>query len=400
MFPGCREIAIHNETALLVPPRDAAALADAMQILAGDSQLRRRLGQRAREVVCGKFTIQHVNEQTIADLPRASERMTAVVSYAAVAAVLAWALLFALLRSGLALRIAVDKPNRRSLHSGVVPRIGGLVVAGIALVAMSIVAPSVQVITVIALGLMLLFAVDDRRGLSVRTRLVAQLIAAAIAAYTLQPAAPWWFMAPIIVAIVWSMNLYNFMDGSDGLAGGMTLFGFGAFAFVASKRRVPKSWQPLAAVSQVRPLASSCTIFRLRKYFWATPDRYPSASSQQSLGIAGWQQQVWPLWFPVLAFSPFIIDATVTLVRRAVAGKKVWEAHREHLYQRMVTNGWGHARTAIAWYAMMALAAGSAIAAVSWPIAWQITLLLGWLALYAVLYASISRLVRAPADEA
>lgn len=63
--PGCREIAIHNETALLVPPRDSAALADAMQTLAADPRLRRRLGQRARQVVCGKFTIEHVNAQTI-----------------------------------------------------------------------------------------------------------------------------------------------------------------------------------------------------------------------------------------------------------------------------------------------------------------------------------------------
>ena len=63
--PGCREIAIHNETALLVPPRDAGALADAMQTLVGDPQLRRRLGQRARELVCSDFTIEHVNTQTI-----------------------------------------------------------------------------------------------------------------------------------------------------------------------------------------------------------------------------------------------------------------------------------------------------------------------------------------------
>ena len=63
--PGCREIAIHNETALLVPPRDAAALADAMQTLVGDPQLRRRLGQRARELVCSNFTIEHVNAETI-----------------------------------------------------------------------------------------------------------------------------------------------------------------------------------------------------------------------------------------------------------------------------------------------------------------------------------------------
>lgn len=63
--PGCREIAIHNETALLVPPRDAAALADAMQTLAADPQLRRRLGHRARELVCSRFTVEHVNRQTI-----------------------------------------------------------------------------------------------------------------------------------------------------------------------------------------------------------------------------------------------------------------------------------------------------------------------------------------------
>jgi glycosyltransferase involved in cell wall biosynthesis len=63
--PGCREIAIHNETGLLVPPRDPAALADAMQALAGDAQLRRRLGECAREVVCSNFTIEHVSAQTI-----------------------------------------------------------------------------------------------------------------------------------------------------------------------------------------------------------------------------------------------------------------------------------------------------------------------------------------------
>ena len=325
-------------------------------------------------------------------------RMSAVVSYTALTAVLAWALLFGLLRSGLALRIAVDTPNRRSLHSRVVPRIGGLVVAGVALVAMSVVAPRVQVITVLALGLMLLFAVDDRRGLSVRTRLVAQLIAAAIAAYTLQPAAPWWFIAPIIVAIVWSMNLYNFMDGSDGLAGGMTLFGFGALAIVASNAGAEEL---AAACGCIAGAAGGFLLhnFPPAKVFLGDAGSVPLGFLGATLGITGWQQQVWPLWLPALAFSPFVIDATVTLVRRAVAGKKVWEAHNEHLYQRMVTNGWGHARTAMAWYAVMALAAGSAIAAVRWPIAWQITLLLGWLALYAVLYASI-RLVSAPADDA
>jgi len=63
--PGCREIAIHNETALLVPARDVDTLANAMQTLAVDPQLRRRLGRRGRELVCSKFTVEHVNAQTI-----------------------------------------------------------------------------------------------------------------------------------------------------------------------------------------------------------------------------------------------------------------------------------------------------------------------------------------------
>lgn len=64
--PGCREIAVHNETALLVPPRDSFAVAAAMQVLAGDTQLRIELGHRARELVCSNFTMEHVNAQTIA----------------------------------------------------------------------------------------------------------------------------------------------------------------------------------------------------------------------------------------------------------------------------------------------------------------------------------------------
>ena len=326
--------------------------------------------------------------------------MTAMVSYAAVTAVLAWALLFGLLRSGLALRIAVDTPNRRSLHSGVVPRIGGLVVAGVALAR----------------------HVDHRSQPSSDHRDCSRIDAAicrrrsprAECAYETCCAADRRRDRRLHVAARSTLVVHGtdhrshrMVDESLQLHGRLRrsggrhdVFRLRSIRIRGGKRRRCGDWQRLAAVSQARPPDFCCTIFRLRKYSWATPDQYHLASSQQVLGITGWQQQVWPLWFPVLAFSPFIIDATVTLVRRAVAGKKVWEAHNEHLYQRMVTNGWGHARTAIAWYAVMALAAGSAIAAVSWPIAWQITLLLGWLALYAVLYASIGRLIRTPADEA
>jgi hypothetical protein len=63
----------------------------------------------------------------------------------------------------------------------------------------------------------------------------------------------------------------------------------------------------------------------------------------------------------VLVFGPFIADATVTLRRRLIRGDKVWQAHREHYYQRMVLMGLGHRRTAWVGYAVMGVCAGAAI---------------------------------------
>lgn len=311
----------------------------------------------------------------------------------------AWALLFTLLRSSLAWRIAVDKPNQRSLHILAVPRVGGLVVVGIALIAMSIVAQSIQVITVTAVGLMLVFAIDDRRGLGVSTRLITQLIAATVAAYTLLPAAPWWVLCLVVFVIVWSMNLYNFMDGADGLAGGMAVFGFGALALVAQ-----------SAGARDIAVACACIVgaaagflfhnFPPAKVFLGDAGSVSLGFLAAAIGVTGWEQEVWPAWFPVLVFSPFVVDATTTVVRRGLAGRRVWEAHRDHLYQRMVTGGLGHTRTAAAWYGLMAIVGVSAIAALTWPISWQIGLLIGWITLYAALYAFVSRLIRSHGNEA
>ena len=96
--------------------------------------------------------------------------MRAVLISSIAAAVAAGLFLFILLRSGLAWRIAVDEPNRRSLHLRTVPRVGGLVVVGIALMATSIVAPTLQILTVAAACLMVMSAIDDRRGLKVFRR--------------------------------------------------------------------------------------------------------------------------------------------------------------------------------------------------------------------------------------
>ncbi len=63
-------------------------------------------------------------------------------------------------------------------------------------------------------------------------------------------------------------------------------------------------------------------------------------------GIFSW-------WFPVLVFSPFVVDATVTLIRRILNRERIWEAHRSHYYQQLVQSGWGHKKTVLAEYTMM-----------------------------------------------
>jgi UDP-N-acetylmuramyl pentapeptide phosphotransferase/UDP-N-acetylglucosamine-1-phosphate transferase len=71
------------------------------------------------------------------------------------------------------------------------------------------------------------------------------------------------------------------------------------------------------------------------------------------LGLTGWHYGVWSLWVPLLVFSPFIVDASVTLARRLMRGEKFWQAHRSHYYQRLVLSGWSHRRTALAEYGVM-----------------------------------------------
>jgi UDP-N-acetylmuramyl pentapeptide phosphotransferase/UDP-N-acetylglucosamine-1-phosphate transferase len=61
-----------------------------------------------------------------------------------------------------------------------------------------------------------------------------------------------------------------------------------------------------------------------------------------ALGLIGWREGAWPFWFPMLVFAPFTCDATLTLLKRALRRERVWQAHREHYYQRLVRMGFGH----------------------------------------------------------
>jgi len=278
----------------------------------------------------------------------------AAVVVALVAAIASTAILRMLLATGLAWRLATDIPNDRSLHTLPTPRVGGWGIVPVCIVALLVLAPRLWLVAIAAAGLAAMSQIDDRRGLPARVRFSAHL-AAVVALIVVFPAdAPWWLLAGVGFAMVWLTNLYNFMDGADGLAGGMALFGFGGYA-VAALTGVHVSPDLVAAGAAIAGAALGFLLlnFHPARLFLGDAGSIPLGFLAGALGYWGWRTNVWPIWFPALVFSPFIADASVTLLRRLLRGEKFWQAHREHYYQRMVRSGVGHGRTALYWYLIM-----------------------------------------------
>jgi hypothetical protein len=94
------------------------------------------------------------------------------------------------------------------------------------------------------------------------------------------------------------------------------------------------------------------------------------------MGLMGWQQGSWAAWFPLLVFSPFIVDASTTLLKRALRGDRVTEAHREHYYQRLIQMGLGHRNVALLEYGLMLAVGISAVWVIDYSFPWQ--MLLAW----------------------
>jgi len=174
------------------------------------------------------------------------------------------------------------------------------------------------------------------------------------------------------LAIAWSANLFNFMDGSDGLAGAMALVGFGAYGVAAQAAgasgvaffALAAATLPFLAVN--RPHATM---------FLGDVGAVPLGFLAGAFGVAGILAGDWPAWFPPLVFLPFIADASVTLARRLLRGAPLAVAHREHYYQRLILSGWSHRRAALYEYALMVLCGVVALISLRQPLVGQFILL-------------------------
>jgi UDP-N-acetylmuramyl pentapeptide phosphotransferase/UDP-N-acetylglucosamine-1-phosphate transferase len=300
------------------------------------------------------------------------------------------AVIWLLLRTRVAWRIATDRPNERSLHDFPVPRIGGFGVIPATIAVALLFGPRDWLLAAFAAVLFAVSFVDDRAGVPIAVRFVVH---AAVAAGWLA-FAPFELSLAIActagIGIVWITNLFNFMDGADGLAGGMALFAFSAYAIVASGAElVPLSVWSIAVAGG----AAGFLLFNFNpaRVFLGDAGSITIGFLAAAIGIWGWAANAWPLWFPFLVAAPFFLDASVTLLRRAARGERFWRAHREHYYQRLVQSGWSHRRLAVAEYLLMAASAGLAIAMLNWSHEAQRVGLACAAAVYAVLAVAVDR---------
>ena len=243
------------------------------------------------------------------------------------------------------------------------------------------------VIMGVAAALALMSFLDDRRGLATLPRLLGHLAAAGTVAWLVPMNLPATVL--VVLTLTWMTNLYNFMDGADGLAGGMAFFGFAAYGVAAA------GVVPMLAVAFFATAAAAAGFlifnFPPARVFMGDAGSIPLGFLAGAFGLLGWSRDIWPLWFPFLVFSPFIVDATLTLLRRALRGERVWQAHREHCYQRLVRMGWGHRRTILAEYGLMLAVTASALLLLSLPMPLQYLGLLLWVAVYGGLVRSVDR---------
>ncbi|MCM3877403.1 MAG: hypothetical protein NEA02_13430 [Thermoanaerobaculia bacterium] len=309
-----------------------------------------------------------------------------------------------------------DTPNARSLHTVPTPRTGGLAILlglGAAAAAWGELprgsALWVLLATLIVAGTS--FA-DDRRGLPPALRLALQAVAAAAVVWGAGLTVPEvWLPAlgPVgtgraagvlsFLGLLWMANLYNFMDGMDGFAGGMTAVG-GTFLGVAllhhgspGAARLSFALAGAAAgfLTQNWPPArlflgdvGAVTIGFLVGVLTLT------GASRARLDAAALDPGA-----PLLVFAPFVLDATFTLVRRASRGERVWEAHRGHFYQRLVLAGWGHRRTLLLELALMLLGGAAGLAWAGASAAQRTAILVAVAVLVAVLHAVARNAARA-----
>jgi Fuc2NAc and GlcNAc transferase len=256
----------------------------------------------------------------------------------------------------------LDYPNSRSSHIAPTPR-GGGVVFFLGWVLLVVVLHFCHIISlkylwlfspVLLVGLIGFW--DDHHNISAGIRFTVQCIAAGASlfllgegGYLIQPwlaiPLPLCFLA-IIVAMVWMINLFNFMDGSDGIAATEGIFVFSVGGYLLFQYQAYE----LATLAW----GLSALIAGFLTWNWPIARIFMGDSGSCFLGfmvalyaLISYKLFNFPIMIWVILTAMFWFDATITLVRRILAGEEWRKPHKSHAYQRLIQGGWTHQRVLI-----------------------------------------------------
>jgi UDP-N-acetylmuramyl pentapeptide phosphotransferase/UDP-N-acetylglucosamine-1-phosphate transferase len=267
---------------------------------------------------------------------------------AVAAAALTWSLVgvyaAAMTRSG-----KLEAPGARSMHTTPVPTGAGLGIVAAILISWPwwrVPAGAIEPALLGGMaGLGALSWLDDRRRLSAGVRLGAQATAVALCLAVLPPEARVLEWLPLFIercllaiAWIWFINLFNFMDGIDGLAGSETIAVAGGFAAMAAcAAAAPDPYWRLALVTAASAIGYLAWNWHPARVFMGDAGSIPLGFvlGWLMLNLALGGQWAAGLILPLV----FLADATCTLMGRAWRGEKPWQAHRQHFYQRAVLGG-------------------------------------------------------------
>lgn len=262
-------------------------------------------------------------------------------------------------------RRLIDVPNERSSHTVPTPRGGGLgivagAIAGLAPLAMAGML-QLQFAGALACGCVIavLGYLDDRHSLSVRIRLVIQALAATVALALLWPLPPLELpgvtVPPPLAAVlyflglVWLTNLYNFMDGIDGIAGAQAVAVCLVWAFLA----------PASEIGGVALVLAAANLGFIR-YNWPPARIFMGDTGSAFVGfelgvcaIALAAETTTSVLLWLIPLAGFIADATATLLVRIARGRRPGEAHRSHLYQRLSRRLGRHSAVTILYFVLV-----------------------------------------------
>jgi len=258
-----------------------------------------------------------------------------------------------------------DIPNDRSSHDARIPKGGGIPIIVIVFLSIAILLFLEKIDFYISisllLGIIIISAtslIDDFKSLSVTFRAIAYTFGAALSFYLIDGLATItignndfnlkYFSYPLCVLFIfWMTNLYNFMDGTDGFAAVQTIcvsLFCGILAYISSE---------ISYAIILLCIAASTIGFLF--WNWSPAKIFMGDVGSCSLGFVFGLLSIHTeknglisisIWLILLA--PFIVDTSLTLIKRIITGEKWYKAHNTHAYQRFYQSGFSHGQLAIA----------------------------------------------------